>query len=465
MKDSSSATTTPPLEWVADFERLNGAGYRLRVPKPDILVIQYGCPGFLCARRPKISGNPRGNSDPPPRQVRASQPSNLVDSVLPPPSLPATAEAVLTFLESVGRRSEAELYLRVFRELPRESFAIVAPESSLVRQSGASIAEQLRFLADMGLFAPVVVGLLDPAQATVAADRLLRRLRAAGLDAAVYDLPQPDLASAIRAELRNGQVPVLCFTAPDPSLEQRFADVGKIVEQLGSRKLVLLRHKGALGAGLDRCLELAPGHTLPMSGDGISVVNLRTDFELLEARQLLAEDDAALLRGIHSLLESRSGASLLTSVTAPLALLRELFTVRGAGTLVKRGTAILRSERYDQLDRGKLRTLLETSFGKPLVPDFFEHPLTAVYHEPEFRGAAIIEPSKVAPVLSKFAVDPVAQGEGMGRDIWQAFARQYPRFIWRARTNNPICSWYTWQCDGLVRRGKWTVYWRGVDAA
>jgi hypothetical protein len=379
--------------------------------------------------------------------------------------LPATAEAVLTFLESVGRRSEAELYLRLFRELPRESFAIIAPESSLIRQSGASIAEQLRFLADLGLFAPVVIGLLEPAQAVVAADRMLRRLRTAGLDAAIYDLPQPDLVGAIRAELRNGQIPLLCFMDPCGSLEQRFSAVGRIASELGSRKLVLLRHKGAIGAGLERRLEFAPGQAIPMSGDGISIINLRTDYDALALSQLLSPDDLELLRGIRSLLGSEWAAALQANVTTPLTMLRELFTVRGAGTLVKRGTAISRAESYAEVDQDRLRGLLETSFARPLIPHFFEHPLTAIYHEPSYRGAAIIEPSPVAPVLSKFAVDPVAQGEGMGRDIWQAFAREHPRFIWRARTTNPICSWYAWQCDGLMRTGRWTVYWRGVDAA
>jgi hypothetical protein len=397
--------------------------------------------------------------------LRARQPSELAESIIPPPTLPATAEAVLTFLESVGRRSEAELYLRLFRELPRESFAIVAPESSLVRQSGASMAEQLRFLADLGLFAPVVMGLFAPVQASVATDRLLRRLRAAGLEAAVYDLPQPALAEAVRAELRNGQIPVLSFTDSGASIEERFAMVGSLAQELGSRKLVLLRRKGALGAGLDRGLELAPGHAMPMSGDGISVINLRTDFELLTERDLLTADDLQLLKGVRSLLEAEWVASLQASVTAPLALLRELFTMRGAGTLIKRGTAIARAEHYAEVDQDRLRGLLDMSFHKPLVSDFFSHPLTALYYEPEYRAAAIIEPSPVAPVLSKFAVDPVAQGEGMGRDIWQAFAREYKSFIWRARTSNPICSWYAWQCDGLMRTGKWTVFWRGVEAA
>jgi acetylglutamate kinase len=379
--------------------------------------------------------------------------------------LPATAEAVLTFLESVGRRSEAELYLRLFRELPRESFAIIAPESGLIRSSGASVAEQLRFLADLGLFAPIVIGLLEPGQAEAARDRFLRRLRSAGLEAAVYDLPQPNLAPALRAELKAGQVPVLCFTDKHASVNERFAIVGRLAEELASRKLVLLRHKGALGVGLEqRRVELSVGQGLPMNADGISVINLRTDYELLEQLAALEDDEFALLRGIKTLLESQAGSSLQVNVTAPLALLRELFTVRGAGTLIKRGTPILKVAQYEKLDQVRLRSLLESSFDKPLVADFFEHPLLAVYHEPSYRAAAVLEPSSVAPVLSKFAVDPVAQGEGMGRDIWQAFVREHPRVIWRARTENPICSWYTWQCDGLMRMGRWTVYWRGVSA-
>jgi acetylglutamate kinase len=240
--------------------------------------------------------------------------------------------------------------------------------------------------------------------------------------------------------------------------------IGRLADELSSRKLVLLRHKGALGAGLERRqLELAIGQGLLLNADGISVINLRTDYALLEHLGTLQEDDLNLLRGVQNLLSSHAGLSLQTNVTAPLALLRELFTVRGAGTLIKRGTPILKVTDYERLEQGRLRALLESSFSKPLVADFFEHPLLAVYHEPSYRAAAIIEPSSVAPVLSKFAVDPVAQGEGMGRDIWQAFVREHPRIIWRARTANPICSWYASQCDGLMRLGRWTVYWRGVS--
>ena len=69
---------------------------------------------------------------------------------------------MLTFLESVGRRSEAEFYLRMFHGLPKESFAIIVPGGPVVRSALGSIVEQLRFLSDLGLYATVVLGLFDP---------------------------------------------------------------------------------------------------------------------------------------------------------------------------------------------------------------------------------------------------------------------------------------------------------------
>jgi acetylglutamate kinase len=69
------------------------------------------------------------------------------------------------------------------------------------------------------------------------------------------------------------------------------------------------------------------------------------------------------------------------------------------------------------------------------------------------------------PYLSKFAVEPEARGEGMGRDLWQAISRDYPALYWRSRPDNPIAAWYDSVCDGLVRSPEWTVYWRGIDTA
>jgi acetylglutamate kinase len=151
------------------------------------------------------------------------------------------------------------------------------------------------------------------------------------------------------------------------------------------------------------------------------------------------------------------------SVTSPLTLLRELFTVRGAGTLVKSGSVIERSSDYRGIRLERLRALLESSFERPLRAGFFERPPSSVYLETEYRGVAILEPSEVAPYLSKLAVEPLARGEGMGQDLWQALTRDHSALVWRSRPNNPIAHWYAGACDGLVRLPRWHVFWRGVS--
>jgi bifunctional N-acetylglutamate synthase/kinase len=156
---------------------------------------------------------------------------------------------------------------------------------------------------------------------------------------------------------------------------------------------------------------------------------------------------------------------MLASVTSPLNLLKELFTVKGAGTLIKLGSAVARHGSYAELDVERLRRLLEASFGRALDAQFFEHPPLAVYVEAEYRGAAVVCASTPVPYLSKFAVEPEAQGEGMGRDLWEAISRDYPALYWRGRAENPIASWYASVCDGMVRLPEWNVYWRGVEIA
>jgi acetylglutamate kinase len=377
--------------------------------------------------------------------------------------LPATAEAVVTFLDSVGRRSEAELYLRLFRELPQESFALIAVQTAPLAGQGASIAEQLRFLADLGLLAPVVVGLFDANQGRAAAERFARRLGAVRLDANLYQIHSRNLADSVRTDLRNGVIPILVFDDPSEPSVSRFHHLGDIAAQLASRKIVVVRQHGAIGTDVDRDAELAPQYPLLMGRNGISVINLRAEFDLFRQRKLLADNDLTLLDDIQSLYERVSTPSLVFNVTGPFDILKELFTVKGAGTVVRRGTSITKFERYGDLDQERLRRLVESSFGRTLLPHLFERPLLAAYIAPEYHGAAVLEPSPIGAILSKFVVDPVAQGEGMGRDIWQAMILEQPSVIWRARSKNPICSWYAWQCDGMVRRGYWTVYWRGVE--
>jgi GNAT superfamily N-acetyltransferase len=365
---------------------------------------------------------------------------------------------VLTFLESVGRRSEAEFYLRMFHGLPKESFAVIVPGGPVVRSALGSIVEQLRFLADLGLCATVVLGLFDPEAGAASSERLVKRLPAASLEPSPHDMSEPDLESAVRDELRRGRVPVLHFRKrDDDTLEQRLAELGELVRTLGTRKLALLRRRGGFrplaGKRVDQVLSVSEGR--------VSIINLTTDRDRI-GPGWLAKRDSELLAASDRLLQLAEPNPLLVSITSPLNLLKELFTVKGAGTLIKRGSAVEQHKSYATVDVPRLRHLFVTAFGRELSPSFFDLPPLAVYVDASYRGAAIVHDAFPAPYLSKFAVLPEAQGEGIGRDIWEVMIRQHARFYWRSRADNPIASWYVSVCDGMIRRPAWQVYFRGL---
>lgn len=376
---------------------------------------------------------------------------------------PNPSDVVLTFLQSVGRRSEAELYLRLFRELPKESFALIVPGPQVARHGLGALVEQIRFLADLDLFAPIVLGLFDPSVAVVASERVARRISTAGLVPHVHAADEPELGARLREELRAEHIPIVHFPdLPGDSLDARLTRLAELARSLDTRKVVLLRRRGGLRPRGDRPLELGPGHLVPSLGGWISVVNLRADHAALVASKRLPKRDGELLDCAARLIELVHPNPLLVSVSSPLTLMKELFTVKGAGTLVKRGTPIARHDSYANVDVARLRALVEASFGRSLVPDFFERPPLAVYLDEQYRGAVIVHPAAPAPYLSKFAVEPQAQGEGMGNDLWQAVARDFPSFFWRTRHENPILPWYLTLADGMARTGAWHVLWRGI---
>jgi acetylglutamate kinase len=364
---------------------------------------------------------------------------------------------VLTFLESVGRRSEAEFYLRMFHGLPKESFAVIVPGGPVVRSALGSIVEQLRFLADLGLYATVVLGLFDPETGATSSERLIKRLPAASLSPSPHEMSEPGLMAAVRDELRRERIPVLHFRKVEgETLETRLSQLGELAQQLGTRKLALLRRRGGF-----RPLAGKRAEQLSVAEGRISIINLTTDRDRI-APGTFSKRDAELLAASDRLIQLAEPTPLLVSITSPLNLLKELFTVKGAGTLVKRGSVVERHTSYATLDVPRLRQLLEQSFGKELSPGFFDLPPLAVYVDASYRGAAVVHDAYPVPYLSKFAVQPEAQGEGIGRDIWEVLVRHHAEIYWRARADNPIASWYLSVCDGMVRRSAWQVYFRGI---
>ena len=361
------------------------------------------------------------------------------------------AEIVQRFLESVGAKADIDLYLKLFRSQRKESFAILSLNAQIVKSALDPVHFDLRILAGLGLLPVVLLGLFEPkdadAQATRVSDWLLEDAVPCEIIRADADLG-PATVEAIRAVIARGAIPLVSVEAAAAlTIDARFRLLAGLATALETRKVVFLSRRPGLVVG---------------AGKPPSVVSLATDTERLLAPGALSRGQALLLRQIKGLLE-QVPHSMGVNVVNPLQFLRELFTVNGAGTLIRRGSRIDVREGWEAVDPVRMRGLFASAFGRDIRDDFFTRPIARTFVEESYRGAAVVAETAVAPYLTKFAVERQAQGDGLGSEIWSLVTRDYPVFFWRSRPENPITAWYVKQCDGLLRFPKWHVFWRGLS--
>ena len=363
-------------------------------------------------------------------------------------------DTVLRFLEGLGRRSEAEFYLSLFRAEPKERFAAISVDANVARHATEAVTLDLRFLATLGLFPVVLLGLFDSKEAQEHAARIRRRLEAAGVASVILDSDGDELAQAAIAATRAEQIPIVTMVREMPDgpltnvhIEERFGRLAALLSALQTRKLIFLHRPG----GLRHHGTLIPN------------VDLTNEFDTLMQSKELSRKERTMLLQSRQLVLHTVAHKLLVTIGSPLDLLRELFTVKGAGTLLRRGAVIELHRAFDGVDRERLRALLASAFGRPPGDGFFEREPSAVYLEENYRGAAVIKQTPLGAYLTKFAVGNEAQGEGIGSDIWRRLVNECPTFFWRARPANPISAWYTKQADGMVRTPEWLIFWKGLD--
>jgi acetylglutamate kinase len=353
-----------------------------------------------------------------------------------------TAEAVLRFLAGVGKGSEAEFYLRLFRSRARESFATLVVDAETMRENLDGVVLDLRLLHTLSLTPVVVLGLHPDGDPRAAAQKLQSKLYALGVPSLA--IPEESRTPTIVNAAASGSIPVICLEGSE--LESRLAQLASMLTDLRTHKLIFLRSEGGL----------------TLDGQFLSVINLSDEFGALLARPEWTDAQREVLTCSRRIVLELVPHEVLVTLTSPLSLLHELFTVKGAGTLLRRGARIERHEALEGVDLERLRGLLESSFGKPLRPNVLSRAYATTYIESQYRGASLVMSTRLGSYMSKFAVTREAQGEGIGRDLWQALAADNPVLFWRARSQNAIRSWYEKQCDGLVRVRDWTVYFRGL---
>lgn len=340
----------------------------------------------------------------------------------------ALNKTIRLFLDSIGRRDEYEFYLDKFQSDKSACFALLCPDLGSIEAGAEVLAFDLHFLLRLELVPAIL--LCGPE-----APRMQQSLAVEPIFE-FQTLEQGTTAPFIEHAREAEKVPVLVAEnmQMEAALLQLLPDT--------SRRVHFIRAAGGLQSG--------SGELLPY---------LYTHKENTQSLEELEFEYPALGK---KLIDERPGVHL--SVTSPINLLQEIFTVKGAGTLFRRGSDILHFLGLESIERKRLLSLLETSFGRKLASEAFLENVAHAYIETAYRGAVLLEEHPAGLYLSKFAVGREARGEGVALELWREVCRNHGALFWRSNVSNPFNSWYHKQADGHHAAGKWQVFWRGVSA-
>ena len=412
-----------------------------------------------------------------------------------------TRQTIVRLLSSMASAKEISQYLKRFSQVDAKRFAVVKVGGAILRDDLDALTSSLTFLQDVGL-TPIIVHGAGPQldeefsaagipKRTVNGLRVtspealavVRRVfqaqnlklvealqgigtRATSITSGVFEADYLDRATyglvgevksvnlaPIEASLKASSIPVIASLGETAggqilNINADFA-ANELIQVLQPYKIVFLTGTGGL-----------------LNGDGkvIDSINLSSEYQHLMEQPWLEGGMRLKFEQIKQLLD-RLPPSSSVSITRPAELAKELFTHKGSGTLIRRGERVIRVESWKDIDTARLRGLIESSFGRQLVPDYFERTaLSRAYVSENYRVALILVDVDGETYLDKFAVLDDAQGEGLGRAVWQVMREETPRLFWRSRHGNAINPFYYDESDGCYKQEGWRAFWYGISA-
>jgi len=411
-----------------------------------------------------------------------------------------TRQTIIRLLSSMASAKEISQYVKRFSQLDAKRFAVVKVGGAVLRDDLEALTSSLSFLQEVGL-TPIVVHGAGPqldeemtaagiVKQTVDGLRvttpevlaIVRKVflqqnlalvealqesgaRATSIVSGVFEAEYKDQQtyglvgevkrinqSPIEASLKAGSIPVIASLGETIggqilNINADFA-ANELVQVLQPYKIIFLTGTGGL---------------LDDKGAVIDSINLSTEYDELMAQPWINGGMRVKIEQIKDLLDKLPLTSSV-SITKPAELAKELFTHRGSGTLVRRGERVLRFDSWQGVDLQRMRELIESSFGRKLVADYFERTVPyRIYISENYRTALILNREEGFAYLDKFAVLDDAQGEGLGRAVWHVMREENPQLFWRSRHNNQVNIFYYAESDGCYKQEKWKVFWYGIE--
>jgi hypothetical protein len=335
--------------------------------------------------------------------------------------------AIRLILDSIGRSDEYEHYLRKFQTDDSPTFAVLAPDLDSLNRMSEAIHFDLQFLRTLDLYPTI---LLTGPSLPEMLNHFESRESCSILELSGSESIETVGRSVVEVRSRRN-IPVVALSRPLP------LSISWIVSAL-SHRLHLIRMSGAIKGAKGDMPYVMAGAKIPIDPADRPIVDLCQGLQ-------------SSLPGCH------------ISVTSPINLLREIFTIKGAGTVFRAESSIRYSNTVSLEERDRIVSLLERSFGKKLIGIDFMNEVGHYYIEEKYRAAALLIDTEFGAYLSKFAVGTEARGAGLAQDIWEEMRGRHSSIFWRARRGNSINRWYAVLCDGFHRTERFTIYWKGVD--
>ncbi|KAK3839313.1 MAG: Aspartate/glutamate/uridylate kinase [Linnemannia elongata] len=423
-------------------------------------------------------------------------------------------ETITKLLYNIGSRKEVEQYLRHFSSVESQKFAVIKVGGAVLTDELDTLASAITFLNRVGLYPIVLHGAgpqlnnllekagvvpdyhdgiritdektLEIARKVFMAENLklveaLEKMgtRARPLPGGVFSAEYLDKdkygfvgkitgvnKEVIEASIRAGALPILTSLAETPAgqILNVNADVaaGELARVLEPLKIVYLNEKNGLYNG--------------DTGKKIDVINLDEEYADLLKQPWVKYGTKLKIKEIKELLDHLPRSSSVAIISAGH-LHKELFTDSGSGTLIRRGFKLFHHNSLEQLDKDRLRRILEqedpqVQSGQVSVSSYL-HDLEntkkgfKAYGDEPYEVLAVVknddETGNGVPKLDKFIATKAAVLNNVTDNVWALLSKDYPALTWIVDENDANKGWHFDKAEGSFTKNGKTLFWKGLN--
>lgn len=347
------------------------------------------------------------------------------------------SNTVRLILESLGRSEEVEFYLKRFKSTNSSNFCILIPDYDTLNELWESFLFSIETLDKLELFAIIYVG---------------------GYESKNYfpKFQEHDffyLTSHL--DFLNKEIKKTIVFFDDNTFLKFYLNHQNQLP----RRIHFVRGKGSIHDPNNQPYN----QIQPLLIETINSYE-KLHFKLYEVPDKVSENDIGIY-AIASYLYQKV-PDIHISITSSLMLLKELFTIKGSGTLLRKNSKIIHFKKQEITQEiiTKAKSIIETSFQKRLLPDRLKN-ITDIIFDENFQSLIVLEQMEFGFYLSKFAVSIESRGKGIAQDLWNYLENQRLPLFWKTHISNFIKKWYEKISDGhtIVPNFPYVIFWKNIS--